>query len=63
MTNGKFSEGVAILAKYAEPGGRDVCARHDQLWFHHGDVSEEDERRLVALGWFRDDDDAWSCFT
>jgi len=62
MTNGKFAEGVTILAKYLAPEKYGARAEHDQLWIGGAaDVSPEDAARLEDLGWFIDEE-AWSCF-
>lgn len=64
MINGKFAEGVAIIAKYLDPEEYGVRAEHDQLWFGGDEeVSAEDAARLKELGWFRSDEGGWSCFT
>lgn len=64
MTNGKFAEGVAILAKYVDPEAHDVRAEHDEFWF--GDkitLSREDAARMRSLGWRKAEEGGWSCFT
>lgn len=63
MTNGKFAEGIAIIAKHLDASGYDVAAAHDQVFFGAFDLDmpAEDRARLLELGWF-EDEDSWSCF-
>lgn len=64
-TLGKLIEGLQIIAKYTSPDGHCVDAEHDHL--HAGPegliVSEEDRKRLAALGWWLDVEfDSWAVF-
>ena len=64
MTNGKFAEGIAILAKAVDPEGYDVRAEHDEFWF--GDkvkLSRAEATRLRSLGWRKAEEGGWTCFT
>lgn len=64
MTNGKFAEGVAILAKYANADGYTIASNHDEVFFGgHIEASEEDTRKLESLGWYWDyNRESWGCF-
>ena len=57
-------DGLEILYGYYPSAS--FAAEHDQIvvysWKEEVEVSDEDKRKLSALGWFMDDDESWSCF-
>lgn len=68
MTLQQLLEGAKIFAKYSKgvEGTHGVGAEHDQLWLFPLEVimTEEDESKLEALGYFPDADAGyWSHFT
>ena len=54
----QISEGLIIASNYE---GADICAEHDCIYLHPGDVSDEHNDQLVELGWFEDDDSGGWC--
>lgn len=58
-----FIAGLMIIAKYAKEE-HCIAAEHDQFWAGDGSpMTTEDEARMVALGWFLDEDMGWSVWT
>jgi hypothetical protein len=65
MQNVNFAEGLEILGKYLDPEKYDLAAEHDIfLVALPKDVSGDDEKELLRLGWFRSKefDDCWGAF-
>ena len=60
-----WAEAFTIFAKYAEGDIDGVCAEHDEVYAGPSPsvVSDEDKRRLEALGWRENRNDCFSKFT
>ena len=56
----KIAEGLTILAKYEDAM---MDAQHDTIYAGAEGASEEDVKLLSELGWSREDDSSWMCFT
>lgn len=56
----KIAEGLTILAKYDDAM---IDAQHDEIHAGAEGVSAQDADRLSELGWSREEDFSWMCFT
>lgn len=60
----EFIEGLQILRRVT--GNYPLSCEHDQFWVYLDRagfaLTEEEARRLEQLGWFLDDNEAWSCY-
>lgn len=74
MRLNEFIEGLTIFSRYYDkPEGHHIAAEHDQVYVYatNKPLSEDDEKRVRALGWFQPDheeedpyapEDRWSAF-
>lgn len=65
MNWGNFTNGVAVLGKYAKSDQFCIGAEHDEfrIWVEPEKVSAEDRATLEQLGWLPEEDNGWLCFT